>query len=255
MTILVPDAKPVTACDSFERLQLAKKYLEKGSMNNIDANTAKEVIRNNWEPVEIHRIYAKRFLDKFITIESKPQNQIQKLPLTARMERLGNRYESKLHDSSLKSWSSIKPDPVEESSSMSEMASNWRYQEPSKFLEFSMIKERKTRAQLLSEISYESECHNIYAPEFSETSLNSSSESSISSIKQSKTRIFTENPIIVPKNAISPPWKIPFLKKIQSYIQEPNTHRTNFKWLSKKGPVVVHHRSLAMNGEGKNLDK
>jgi len=50
----------------------------------------------------------------------------------------------------------------------------WR----SKFLDFSLIKERKTRKQMIDEMSFETEVHNIYNPEYETESSDDSWEKS-----------------------------------------------------------------------------
>ncbi|CAI2376967.1 unnamed protein product [Moneuplotes crassus] len=120
-------------------------------------------------------------------------------------------------------------------------------------LDFSCLHERKTRKQLLEDISFESEVHNIYNPNF-----DSESEDSLAIIEQEE-----ENEESV---------KIPFLKKIQSVeskceplhpkkakqrLGKVDSQRESFKSLSlfKKGPVMVHHRSLALKDLPKDDSK
>lgn len=85
----------------------------------------------------------------------------------------------------------------------------------SKFLDFSCIKERKTRKEIINDISFESKVHNIYNPEFdsdSEDLLNNSVVEEICKRKSKVagiTKLSDENTLF---NKLGLEVPVPFLK-------------------------------------------
>ena len=134
------------------------------------------------------RMRALKFLEKYTRIEKQEHNKLQRLPktneITIKPPELPietakqHQFNIKLKDSQNLSCSSIKfsseaqshlhlPSSTPSHHPPSSSICSQSLHQSSKFLDFSCIKERKSRKQLLSEISFESEVHNIYAPSFS----------------------------------------------------------------------------------------